>query len=140
MQELDPNFWPAHWFLGWSYLSQRRYEEAIDEFKQAKTLSGESTGMRIELAHAYAVSGKRGEAQRMIGELMKQSKQSYVSPYGIAMIYVGLGEKDEAFTWLRKAYQERTWDLVYLKVDPKLDSLRTDPRLTDLLRQLNLSP
>jgi DNA-binding winged helix-turn-helix (wHTH) protein/TolB-like protein/Tfp pilus assembly protein PilF len=140
MQELDPNFWPAHWFLGWSYLSQRRYEEAIDEFKQAKALSGESTGMRIELAHAYAVSGQRGEAQRIIGELMEQSKQSYVSPYGIAMIYVGLGEKDEAFTWLRKAYQERTWDLVYLKVDPKLDSLRTDPRLTDLLRQLNLSP
>jgi len=140
MQELDPNFWPRHWFLGWSYLAQHRYEAAIDEFKQAKSLSGESTGMRIELAHAYAVSGRRREAQRMMGELMEQAKQSYVSPYGIAMIHVGLGEKDQALAWLQRAYQERTWDLVYLKVDPKLDSLRTDPRLTDLLRQLGLSP
>jgi tetratricopeptide (TPR) repeat protein len=139
MQELDPNFWPAHWFLGWSYLAQRRYEEAIGEFEQAKALSGESTGMKIELAHAYAVSGRRGEAQKIVGELMERSKQSYVSPYGIATIYVGLGEKDQAFIWLQKAYQERTWDLVYLKVDPKLDSLRADPRLTDLLRQLGLT-
>jgi DNA-binding winged helix-turn-helix (wHTH) protein/TolB-like protein/Tfp pilus assembly protein PilF len=138
MQELDPNFWPARWFLGWSYLAERRYEEAIEEFKQAVALSGESTGMKIELAHAYAVSGRKGEAEKMIGELMEQSKQSYVSPYGMAVVYVGLGEKDQAFTWLQKAYQERTWDLVYLKVDPKLDSLRGDPRLADLLRQLRL--
>lgn len=72
----------------------------------------------------------------MIGELMEQSKRSYVSPYGIAMIYVGLGDKVQAFTWLQKAHEERTWDLVYLKVDPKLDSLRTDPRFAELLRRL----
>jgi len=134
--ELDEHFWPARWFLGRAYVAQGNYREAIAEFEKARTLPGDSTGVIIELGYAYAVSGKRAEARKMIGELMEQSKRNYVSPYGIAMIYVGLGDKVQAFNWLQKAHEERTWDLVYLKVDPKLDSLRPDPRFAELLRRL----
>jgi hypothetical protein len=86
------------------------------------------------------VSGKRDEAQRMVHELKEMSKQRYIPPQNIALIHVGLGEKDQVFEWLEKAYEERDVHLTYLKVDPQWDDLRTDPRFADLLRRIGLAP
>jgi hypothetical protein len=72
--------------------------------------------------------------------LKEQAKQRHVTPYWIAMIYVGLGEKDEAFAWFEKAYQERTSSLLWFKTDPLLDSLRSDPRFQDLLQRIGFPP
>lgn len=135
---LEPDFWPARWFLGWVYEQKGMHREAIAEFEKAVALSDNSTGMAMELGRAYAIAGKKNEAYKVISEVTERAKSGYVSPYGMAMVYIGLGDKDQAFSWLQKAYDEHTWELIYFKVDPKLDPIRSDARFTDLLRKLNL--
>ena len=101
---------------------------------------GEETLPRAALGHAYALAGKRAEAQRVLDDLLALSKQRFVSPYDISLVHLGLGEKDKAFEWLQKAVAERVGLLVYLKVDPLFDPLRSDPRFQDLLRRMGLPP
>jgi hypothetical protein len=86
----------------------------------------------------YAQSGKKEEAQRSLRELHEISKKQYISPIAFAGIYVLLGEKDQAFEWLEKGYQERSTRLEFLKAEPKFDPLRDDPRFKDLLRRVGL--
>ena len=88
--------------------------------------------------HVYAVTAKRSEAQKIIGELNEQSKRMYVDHYFLAQIYAGLGDRDKAFEELEKAYQERSSWLVWLKVEPKFDSLRSDSRFTNLVQRIGL--
>ncbi len=111
------------------------YSEAIAEFRKAATLST-SSEIQGSLGHAYAVSGSRDEAEKLLAELKDLSLQKYVSPYDIALIYIGLGQMDRAFEWLQKAYQMRTGLIVYLKVNPEFDSLHSDPRYTELVRKI----
>ena len=92
------------------------------------------------LGHAYSLSGERDKANKILDELREMSKQRYVSPYLIAIVYVGLGDKDQAFAWLDKAFQDRSSLLLWLKVEPQFDSLRDDPRFQDLLRRVGLTP
>jgi serine/threonine protein kinase/cytochrome c-type biogenesis protein CcmH/NrfG len=134
--ELDPNFFLAHLWLGMSYEQKGMYEEAITEFQNARSSDG-NPAILGALGHVYAVSGNRGEAENITKELNGLSKR-YVAPYHIAMIYVGLQKKDVAFKWLEEAYQGRDEWLLYLKIDPRLDSLRSDPRFVDLLRRIDL--
>ena len=94
--------------------------------------------MLASLSHAYAVAGKRGEALKLLAELHEQSKRKYVSPYGIAIGYTALGEQDQVFEWLEKAFAERAGWLVLLKVEPRFDSLRADHRFTDLVQRIGL--
>ncbi len=136
--EMDANYPQAHDFLGGAYEQTGMYEEAFTEFQKAISLSGDSVHLRAELGHAYAVAGKGGEALKIMDELKRLSKETYVSPYDVAAIYVGLGQKDQAFDWLEKAYQERSDWLRYLKVDPRLDPLRSDLRFPDLVRRVGL--
>jgi tetratricopeptide (TPR) repeat protein len=136
--EMDPNFARTHLYLGEIYVQKRMYDEAIAEFHTAERLSGELWA-RVELAHAYAASGRRGEAEEIIDQLRRQPAQSNVSPYQMAIIYAGLGEKDRAFELMEKAYEQRNHGLVELKVEPMLDSLRLDPRFADLQRRVGLS-
>lgn len=138
--ELDPHFWPAQWYLARAYGQTGRAEETITVLQKAAALSGENTRVVAELAYAYAVFGKTREAHKILDELNNRSARDYVSPYGVALIYAGGGQKDQAFDWLHKAYQERSNWLIYLKVDPMLDKLRSDPRLADLLRKIGLPP
>jgi hypothetical protein len=91
------------------------------------------------MGHALAVSGKRSEAQRVLDELKGMSKQRYVPPYNIAIVYVGLGEKQQALAWLEKAYEDRDVRLVFLNVEPKWDALRAEERFTDLIRRMGLA-
>ena len=93
------------------------------------------------LAHAYAVVGRRGDAEKILRDLMEPSKTAYVSPYMIAAIYAGLGDKDKAFEFLDKAYQEKSMDIVWnLKTDPRLESLRSDPRFQIFWRRVGFPP
>ena len=137
--EMDPNFLLAHHRLGLVYEQQGKYDEAIAEFKQVVTLSpGKPLGI-ASLAHAYALFGKRAEAQKGLAELQELSKQRYVSSVSIALIYAALGDKDQAFAWLEKADEAHDANLTRLKVDPRFDSLRSDPRFTALMRRLGLA-
>ena len=95
--------------------------------------------MKATLAHAYAMA-KNPEARKILLELEEAAEQRYVSPYDIATIYAALGEKDQAFAWLEKAYEERSGWLAYLQVNPILDNLRPDPRFASLVRRIGLTP
>ena len=135
--DVDPSFFPARRYLGLVYEQKGMYKEAIAEFQQAAKLSGSPLMMSL-LGHAYAVSGNRAEAQRILVELGQQ-KQRYVSPYTVATIYAGLGDKDQAFKWLEKAVDERDIWLMNLKVDPLFKPLRSDDRFAKLLRSIGLA-
>jgi len=135
--DLDPNYWFDHYFLGRAYEQKGRFPEAIAALKQAISLEG-TTEVWSSLGHAYAVSGKSEEAQKVIEHLNELSVHQYVAPYNFAVIYAGLGEKDEAFVWLNRAYQERSYLLTYLTVDERLDNLHSDPRFDELRRRIGL--
>jgi len=134
--EIDPNFGPAHWGLGWAYEQKSMFEEAIAEFQKGIDLSGGNPVYLAALGHALAVARKREEAEKVLEELKEQSKRRYVPPYFLAAIYTGLGDKDQAFQWLERAYEERSSWLLYLREEPRLDRLRSDPRFHGLVRRV----
>lgn len=137
--EMDRKWYWSHLLLGWAYDQQGKLPEAIAELKQASRFN-DSPQVLASLGHAYAVSGRRGEAQAVIEELTEISKLHYVSPYDVATIYAGLGDNEQAFAWLEKANEDRSgWLGLWLKLDPKFDSLRPDPRFRDLLRRIGLT-
>jgi len=135
---MDPQFVGAHVILGRAYEQKGSYAEAIAELKQALQLSEGGSSELAALGHAYAQSGDRAEAQKILKELNTRSTQTYVQPIWIAVIQAALGNKEEAFSWLRKAVGDRSVWLIYLKVDPIFDSLRTDARFADVARQVGL--
>jgi len=138
--ELDPNFWVAHWTLGRAYEQKAMFAEAVAEIQKAIDLSEGSPLSLAALGHTYAVSGSQAEAQKVLDKLKESSKQRYISPYSIAAIHAGLGEKDQVFMWLEKAYEERSGWLIWLRAEPISDPLRSDPRFQDLLRRIGLPP
>ncbi len=138
--ELDPNFSWAHYLAAWAYEQKGMYEEAVTALKNALTLRGGSPEILARLGHTYAKSGRRDEAMEILDELHDLSKQGHVSSYDVAVIHVGLGDLDQAFALLERAYVERSSRLVYLNVDPLFDCLRSDPRFADLVRRLGLVP
>jgi tetratricopeptide (TPR) repeat protein len=113
------------------------FSDAIASLEKAVALS-KSPSLVAWLATAYAMSGNTLQAQKLLRELMDLQRQRYISPAPIALIYVGLGEKDQAFEWLEKAYQERSGFMAFLGVNPTVDPLRSDPRFQDLLRRIGL--
>ena len=139
--EMDENFAQAYPWRGLILEQQGKYAEAIAAFQKAINLfPGGSSVAKAELAHAYAVSGDREAAQKIIAELQELVKTKYVSSFQIAAIYAGLGEKDEVFAWLEKAFAERSDGLVNLNAEQRFDNLRSDPRFTDLARRVGLVP
>jgi TolB-like protein/Tfp pilus assembly protein PilF len=137
--ELDPNIPSPHQFLGEAYSQKSMYAEATAEFKKARLLDNTPRAIAF-LGYSYAMLARRDQASRALDELREVSRLQYVSPYFVAVIYIALGEKDRAFEWLQKAYEERSESLVYLKVEPMLDPLRSDRRFQDLLRRMNFPP
>jgi eukaryotic-like serine/threonine-protein kinase len=135
--DLDPNYWFDHYFLGRAYEQKGRFPEAIVALKKGISLEG-TTEVWSSLGHAYAVSGNREDAQKVIDHLHELSVHQYVAPYNFAVIYAGLGNKVEAFVWLNRAYEERSYLLTYLTVDERLDSLHSDPRFDELVRRVGL--
>jgi serine/threonine protein kinase/tetratricopeptide (TPR) repeat protein len=135
---MDPSFAVAHGCLGQAYLAQREYAKALQELQQALALSGNETSFKAELGNAYAVAGKKAEALGILHDLLQMSSRQYVSPYSIALVYVGLDQKDEAFRWLDKAYDERSVRLINIAVHPRFASLHSDPRFATLVQRIGL--
>ncbi len=135
--DLDPDFFLAHWYLGRTLVQQELYDEAITTFETAVALSEDDPIQIAALAHAQALSGNTEEALTLLEGLRQASDRRYVSPYAMAEIYIGLRERDSAFAWLQRAYEERSVYLIYLKLEPRFDGLRSDPRFEDLVRQMN---
>ena len=135
--EMDPNFARGHWAISEPLEQEHRYDEAIAELQKARQLD-ETPIMLALLSHVYAVSGKRDEARKILERLTELSKDTYVDPYFLAEIHTALGERDQALTDLENAYSQRSSWLVWLKVEPKFDALRSDPRYGELLKRVGL--
>jgi DNA-binding winged helix-turn-helix (wHTH) protein/TolB-like protein/Tfp pilus assembly protein PilF len=137
--EMDPSSFPARRYLGLAYEAKGMHAEAIAEFQTGVKLSG-SPLMLALLGHAYAVAGKKAEAQQVLNDLQQLQEQRYVSPYTVAAIYAGLGDQEQAFKWLEKAVEERDIWLMNLKVDPVFAKLRSQRKFTDILARIRLRP
>jgi TolB-like protein/DNA-binding winged helix-turn-helix (wHTH) protein/Tfp pilus assembly protein PilF len=136
---LNPNEWFEHFYLGAGYEGTGKQLESIAEYQKAVELSGGDQDATAALAHAYAGVGRRAETEKMLRDLEQKSGKVYVSPYLIATLYAALGDKDAAFKFLEKAYQEKSLDLSwYVKADLRIDNLRADPRYESLLRRMGL--
>jgi len=146
--ELDPNFPPAQQFLSAAYGQKGMYSESIAGFKNAIASwsgNGNESGGGSEwsytvagLGYVYAVTGQKEEARAVLEQLKRLSEQHYVAAPSMALICDGLGDKDQAFAWLEKAYGERAFQLQWLNIEPRWDNLRSDPRFADLVRRVGL--
>jgi TolB-like protein/Tfp pilus assembly protein PilF len=136
---MDPDFAGAHVMLGLVYEQMGNFPKAIAELDEANRL-GETSITLGFLGRVCAVSGEKHKAHEILATLEAQAKERYVSAYSVALIHAGLGDPDSAFGWLEKAYDERDENLAWLAIDPRLDSLRADLRLDELMRRIGLQP
>lgn len=110
---------------------------AIPEFEEAVNLSGGDPYYEGSLGHAYGASGNWDQARRVLQKLHTPVANQYVPPYAVGLVYIGLGDKDQAFLWLRKAAEDRSTSMVFLRSDPELTSLHSDPRFAKLSQLVN---
>jgi TolB-like protein/Tfp pilus assembly protein PilF len=133
--DMFPNLFVAHMGLGGALFEKGDVAAGIQELEKAQTL--EPTPLVLgNLAYAYGKVGRKADARKLLADLADQSRTRYVASYWSAVIHAGMNEKDDAFAWLEKAYEERSWWLVWTKTDPKVDTLRSDSRFTDLMRRV----
>jgi tetratricopeptide (TPR) repeat protein len=135
--EMDPSYEWAHFILGQAYEQKREFNLARAELQRAVELSHNSPLMISAMAHADALSGNQEEALRLLQQLMAQSKKQYVSPFYVAIVYIGLGKTETAMDWMERAFADRSNGLVFLKVEPEVDPLRSNPRFIALQKRLN---
>lgn len=134
-QMMMPNFW-AQIVSGWAYLGKGNGDAAVAAMRQAVSLSDDLPFADAALANALAKAGKTQEAKQILDGLLKKALSGYVSAYDIAIVYAGLGDNDQAITWLRKAVSERSMFVVHMTWDSRLDGLRSDPRFVELAKEL----
>jgi serine/threonine-protein kinase len=137
MLEQQPNDAPSHWMLGRSYEAMGDTERSIGEYRAAVSVGGGSYAL-TQLCQGYAAAGRKTEANALLHQLLDLSQSTQVSPYNIGLVYAELGAWDKAFLWFERAYADRDEELGYLKVEPRLASVRSDPRYRDLLRRIRL--
>lgn len=138
--EMDANFAISYAVLGEVYLSKEMYREGLSALEKYSALSRSGAASLALLGYSHARLGERKESLQMIEALKAASKQSFVPALFVALVYAGLEDKDQTFTWLEKAYEERFNRLAYLKVEAFWDPLRSDPRFADLLRRVGIPP
>ena len=138
--EMDPNFVPAHFALGAAYEDQGLWPQAIREYQKAVNLSPNSPPALASLGSAYGYSGNRDAARKVLASLQDEAKQHYVSAFDMAAVFAGMGDSDDVFHWLGKAYAERESQMAFLNVSRRFSSVRSDPRFADLLHRMNLPP
>ncbi len=136
--ERNPDFFVAHNFLALAYAAKGMTREAIAEFEKTTSLAGASPLGMMDLGRARALAGRRSEALQIIDDLKTLAKSRYVSPAYIAWVFAFLRDKDQAFAWFEKAADDRAFDVLFLKFDPAADTLREDPRFTELLPKLGM--
>ena len=136
--QLDPTFWITHLILGKVYIQQRKYPEAVAAFVKARDLSHGNSEAIASIGYAAALAGDKAKARAVLDELKGLSVQHYIPPFNVAMVYTGLGDQNEALSWLEKACEERDVRVTILKVDPRWDSLRSNPRFMAILKRIGL--
>ena len=138
--ELDPNLPPIYVYLPAAYQMAGRYDDAISAYQRMPSASGsnEFSLAKGGLASAYAITGRKQEARVLLSDLLDTEQKQFVAGPSIAIAYIGLGDKDQAFAWLEKGFQQRAFTMQWLKVDPRWDPLRSDPRFGDLIRRMGL--
>ena len=139
--QLDSTLPASHTWLGLTYLTMGMNDQAIAELEKGAQLS-RIQKIRVSaavsrLGYGYGITGRRKEAETILSELMQRSKSKHVSAVNFANVYIGLRDQDRAMSWLEQGYKERYFEMMLLKVDPRFDSLRSDPRFEDLLRRMN---
>ena len=136
--EMDPEFVPGRWVLGQAYEQKGMLREAVAELERAVNLSGGSPVFRASLARAYAVSGRKTQALKLVDDLNELRKQRYVSSYDMALAVSGFADRHQTLAWLQRAVEERSPRALFLKVEPRLSDLRSDPGFQDLVRHVGL--
>jgi len=137
MTELDPHYPVIHLNRGLIYAAEARYAEAVDAFEQGRTLDSGSSDLLALLAYASARSGSPDRARALLVELQAKAAREYVHPYAIALVHMGLSNRDAVLEWLERGHAERSWMTTLIKVNPELDALRGDPRFEALVRRMN---
>ena len=137
---LFPEYPPAHWYLGDVYVQKGNYEQAIAAYQKGMTLSGATAAEVAALGQAYAKGGIRGYYLCELQRLREELKHRYVRAFAFAWYFASLDEKDQACSYLEKAYADRDWKLTLIQSQPRFDPLRSDPRFQDLLRRMNFPP
>ncbi|HWY58784.1 MAG TPA: tetratricopeptide repeat protein [Terriglobales bacterium] len=135
--DIDPGFPRTHFRLGRAYAQKKSYELAIAELERAVNLSTGDACYKGSLGYVYAISGRENQARKVLQDLESRLGQPYVPSYAIALVYAGLGENDHAMSWLQRAFDDRSTSMVYLKLDPELSSLHSDPRFEQLSHRIN---
>jgi tetratricopeptide (TPR) repeat protein len=135
--EMDQSFYYAHYSLGMAYAMKHAHQDALVEYNKARQLNDDPYVLALQ-GHTYAASGKKEESLRTLEALKEISKQRYVPAYGLAIVYAELNEKDQAFQWLEKSYNDHEGYVTILKIDPFLDNLRSDPRFTNLVQRVGV--
>jgi serine/threonine-protein kinase len=138
VRNAHPDFWIAHLVLGWLDSNAGRDTAAVDDFREAAKLSGGSQQAVSMLGFALARAGRKAEARSLLDELLRRAQKEYLPPTGIATIYCGLGDKEQALRWLERGYAAHDVRMTFLQVDRRWDTLRDDPRFAALLRKMHL--
>ena len=136
--ELNPHFSPAYWILGLVQEQRGEFDESIAAFQRAIQISPRSPFVQAALGRTLALSGRQPEALRILDELLSMAERRYVSPFELAALHFALGQADKGFTWLTKAFQDRCFDLISLRVDPRWQSLKGNPEFQQLSGRLRL--
>jgi TolB-like protein/Flp pilus assembly protein TadD len=135
--DMDPNWYLPHMLLGQTYSYKGQFAEAIAECEKARALNNDPVVLAY-LARSLALSGKREEALKIVAQMHEVSKQRYVPAYGFGIAYAALGDKDQALQWMERCLQDSAWEITLIKVDPALDSLRSDVRFNELVKRVGL--
>jgi tetratricopeptide (TPR) repeat protein len=134
--EMDPGYYFAHVMLGQTLEMKSAPDAAIAEYQKARALNDDPSVLGM-LARTYGLSGNKTEAEKILNQLRELSTQRYVAAYSFALVYLGLGEKEEALRWLEQSYQDRAGsDVGWIRVDPLVDPLRGDPRFEALAEKI----
>jgi serine/threonine-protein kinase len=136
--ELNPHFSPAYWTLGLVQEQRKDFDESAAAFQRAIHLSPQTPRMQAALARTLALAEKRREALELVRRLEDLAKRRYVSPFEFVHVRFALGQVDQGFRWLTKACQDRCFELILMRVDPRLDPLKADPRFDAIARQMGL--
>jgi tetratricopeptide (TPR) repeat protein len=137
--DMDPNFGLAHLCIGTSAVNEGHFQEGIPELQKGIELLPGSPYSLGQIGIAYALSGDHARAREILSKL-KNPSQPYLPAFSIATVYAGLADKEQTIFWLNKGYEERNDDMIYMKIEPVLDPIRSDPRFQDLIRRVGFPP
>jgi serine/threonine protein kinase/Tfp pilus assembly protein PilF len=137
--DMDPNFGLGHLCIGTSYVNRGHFQEGITELQKTTELLPGNQDSMVQLGIAYALSGDHARAREVLSKL-KNHSQPYLRAYNIAMLYAGLADKEQTIFWLQKGYEQRDDDMIYMKIEPVFDPIRSDPRFQDLIRRVGFPP